>query len=87
MDGDWIMTFRHNEIIPEEGYHEKTDGFYRVENENILVCGRLYVLNQDYALYRDEKDTYEYPVDGWRWFGSEDEAYAYFNLEKPIDNA
>ena len=85
MDGNWIMTFRHNEIIPEDGYENKTDGFYRVDNETMLVCGRLYVLNQDYALYRDEKDTYEYPIDGWRWFDSEDEAYNYFNLEKPSE--
>jgi hypothetical protein len=83
MDGNGIMIYRHNEVIPEEGYHEKTDGFYRVENETFVVYGRLYVLNKGYALYRDEKDTYEYPVDGWRWFDSEDQAYEYFNLEKP----
>ena len=77
------MTFRHREIIPEDGYENKTDGFYRVENGNTVVCGRLYVLNKDYALYRDEKDTYEYSVDGWRWFNSEDEAYEFFGVEKP----
>ena len=75
--------FRHRQITPEEGYENKTDGFYRVENGNTVVCGRLYVLNKDYALYRDEKDTYEYPVDGWRWFNSEDEAYEFFGVEKP----
>ncbi len=78
------MIYRHNEVIPEEGYHEKTDGFYRVENENIVVYGRLYVLGQDYALYRDEKDTYEYPVDGWRWFNSSSEAHDFFGIEEEI---
>jgi len=78
------MTFRHMEVIPEEGYLDKTDGFYRLENETQIASGRLYVLNKDYALYRDEKDTYEYPVDGWRWFNSEDEAYTFFNIDKPI---
>ena len=78
------MIYRHNEVIPEEGYHEKTDGFYRVENENIVVYGRLYVLGQDYALYRDEKDTYEYPVDGWRWFDSKSEAHDFFGIEEEI---
>lgn len=77
------MTFRHREIIPEDGYENKTDGFYRVENGNTVICGRLYILNKDYALYRDEKDTYEYPIDGWHWFNSEDEAYEFFELEKP----
>jgi hypothetical protein len=72
------------EVIPEEGYLDKTDGFYRLENETQIASGRLYVLNKDYALYRDEKDTYEYPVDGWRWFNSEDEAYTFFNIDKPI---
>ena len=78
------MIYRHNEVIPEEGYHEKTDGFYRVENETSIVSGRLYVLNQDYALYRDEKDTYEYPVDGWRWFNSKSEAHDFFGIEEEI---
>ena len=78
------MIYRHNEVIPEEGYHEKTDGFYRVENENIVVYGRLYVLGQDYALYRDEKDTYEYPVDGWRWFNSKSEAHDFFGIEEDV---
>jgi hypothetical protein len=84
MDDNRIMIYRHNEVIPEEGYHEKTDGFYRVENENIVVYGRLYVLGQDYALYRDEKDTYEYPVDGWRWFDSKSEAHDFFGIEEEI---
>jgi hypothetical protein len=84
MDGNRIMIYRHNEVIPEEGYHEKTDGFYRVENETSIVSGRLYVLNQDYALYRDEKDTYEYPVDGWRWFNSKSEAHDFFGIEEEI---
>jgi hypothetical protein len=84
MDGNRIMIYRHNEVIPEEGYHEKTDGFYRVENENIVVYGRLYVLGQDYALYRDEKDTYEYPVDGWRWFNSKSEAHDFFGIEEDV---
>ena len=76
------MTFRHNEVIPEDGYENKTDGFFRVENENILVSGRLYVLNSEYALYRDQKDTYEYPVDGWRWFDSKSEAHEFFGIEE-----
>jgi hypothetical protein len=84
MDDNRIMIYRHNEVIPEEGYHEKTDGFYRVENETSVVSGRLYVLNQDYALYRDEKDTYEYPVDGWRWFDSKSEAHDFFGIEEEI---
>ena len=76
------MTFRHNEVIPEDGYENKTDGFFRVENENILVSGRLYVLNSEYALYRDQKDTYEYPIDGWRWFDSKSEAHEFFGIEE-----
>ena len=77
------MIFRHRDVFPEDGYESKTDGFYRVENETMIVCGRLYVLNKDYALYRDEKDTYQYPIDGWRWFNSENEAYEFFGIQKP----
>jgi len=78
------MTFRHMEVIPEEGYLDKTDGFYRLENETQIASGRLYVLNKDYALYRDEKDTYEYPVDGWRWFHSKSEAHDFFGIEEDV---
>lgn len=57
-------------------------GFYKKEN-NYLIYGPNFVLNMNYELRLDLKDTYEYPIDGWYWFDSDDEAYAFFGLEKP----
>jgi hypothetical protein len=58
-------------------------GFYKNDNGQLLY-GPNFVLNKDYELRRENKDHYTYPVDGWFWFDNEDEAYVYFNIEKPL---
>ena len=58
-------------------------GFYFNDN-GVLFYGPNYVLNIEFELYLENKDEYDYPVFGWYWFDSEDEAYAFFNIEKPI---
>jgi len=57
-------------------------GFYKIDGE--LLYGPNYVLNESYQLYKEYSDTYTYPVDGWYWFDSHEEAYAFFNLEPPV---
>jgi len=65
------------EYIIEE--RTKDSGFYKKNPaSDHLLYGRFYVLNQSYELWRDEKDTYTYPVDGWYWFDSETEAELFF---------
>lgn len=61
---------------------EDTSGFYKLDGE-ILLFGPHFVLNANYELYRDQHETYTYPVDGWYWFDSELEARIFFGL--PID--
>ena len=56
--------------------------FYKVEGTNLL-SGPNYVLSGSYNLYKEEKDTYTYPIDGWYWFDSEEEARIYFNIPIP----
>lgn len=34
----------------------------------------------DYALYADQRSTYTYPIGGWYWFDTRQEALAFFNL-------
>jgi hypothetical protein len=34
-----------------------------------------------YALYKENKDDYTYPVDGWYWFESLEEAQNFFGIE------
>lgn len=60
----------------------ETSGFY-CSQDGYLGYAPNFVENSQYALYRDQKDTYEYPVHGWRWFDSEEEARSYFGIPKP----
>jgi hypothetical protein len=46
---------------------ETTAGFYKLEDENWLYAPN-FVQAPDYTLLKEEKDTYEYPVDGWTWY-------------------
>jgi histidinol-phosphate/aromatic aminotransferase/cobyric acid decarboxylase-like protein len=63
---------------------EKDSGFYKVDPDGVtLLYGRFYVLNANYELWRDEKDTYTYPVDGWSWYESEAEARTALNCPVP----
>ena len=48
-------------------------GFYKIENGELLYAPNA-VLNKNYTLFREEHDTYTYPVYGWSWFNSLQEA-------------
>ena len=38
----------------------------------------------NYLLTKENKDSYTYPVDGWYWFESEQEARVFFDLPFPL---
>lgn len=57
-----------------------TSGFYKLDGE--LLYGPNFVLNASYELRKETKDQYSYPVDGWYWFNSEEEARLAFNFPK-----
>jgi hypothetical protein len=58
---------------------DRGSGFYKlIENE--LFHGPNYVVSQSYNLYKEEKNLYQYPVEGWYWFDSETEARIFFNM-------
>ena len=41
-------------------------GFYKeIEGKWFYAPNNVY--NSNYTLYRQEKDTYSYPIDGWVW--------------------
>lgn len=48
-------------------------GFYKFD-EGMLLYGATSVLNANYTLSIEQKDTYTYPVDGWSWYESEETA-------------
>ena len=56
-------------------------GFYKYEDQN-LYFGANYVLNADYELRKEIKDNHSYPVDGWYWFDSQEEAKQFFKIEE-----
>ena len=53
--------------------------FYKVENGCLWEGNHIKALPH-YELKEELKDTYEYPVFGWRWFDSEEEAREFFGL-------
>ena len=69
------------EYVIEE--RTKDSGFYKSDpTSGELLYGRFYVLNKDYELWRDEKDSHTYPVDGWYWIDSEAEARVFLNIKE-----
>jgi len=57
---------------------EDTSGFYMYDSQLFYAAG--FVVSSQFELNREDKDKYTYPVYGWYYFESEDEAYAFFNL-------
>lgn len=62
-----------------------TQGFYKYEN-GILSYGPNFVLSLEYELRAESKDEYTYPVDGWHWFNTIEDAYSFFNIPIPENN-
>jgi hypothetical protein len=58
-----------------------TSGFYKMDSGELLY-GPNFVLNKDFELRRETHSTQVYPVDGWSWFDSEEDAVAFFNTQK-----
>ena len=56
-----------------------TSGFYKLQDESFLLFGPNFVLNKDYELRRESRDR-SYPVDGWYWFDSDEQAREFFGL-------
>lgn len=57
------------------------EGFYKNDNGSMLFAPN-YVMNKQYELYKEQHETYPYPIDGWKWFDDEDAAYLEYGLEK-----
>ncbi len=55
-----------------------TSGFYKLDGD--LLYGPNFVLNANYELYKEEKDTHTYPVDGWYWFDDEEQARLFLDM-------
>lgn len=63
-----------------------TSGFYK--HSDILLYAPTFVLSPNYELLPDNKDSYEYPVDGWYWFDSEEDAKKFFGIvDEPSEDS
>lgn len=51
-----------------------TSGFYKLDGD--LLYGQT-IFGPTYILVNESHADYTYPVDGWYWFLSEDEAITY----------
>lgn len=53
-----------------------TSGFYKFdEAQGEWFFGPNKVINTNFTLERELKDTYTYPVDGWNWYDTAPQAY------------
>ncbi len=55
------------------------EGFYKNDN-GLLLWSADRVINENFELWKDKKDSYTYPVEGWIWADTEEEARTVFNL-------
>jgi hypothetical protein len=58
---------------------ENTSGFYFCQ-EGALAFAPNFVETKDFQIYREQKNLYSFPINGWYWFETEDEARMFFNL-------
>ena len=59
---------------------QNTSGFYKVDGD--LLYAPNFVLGA-YGAYELRKETHQehtYPIDGWYWFDTENEARVFFNM-------
>jgi len=58
--------------------------YYKLDQDNNFLSGNWVLGPYDsFHLTLENKDTNQYPVDGWYWFDSETEARIFFNLPLP----
>lgn len=62
-------------------------GFYKQYDETELFYGPTKITSPTYELLAEDHTTYTYPVDGWYWFDTEDEAYTFFGVPNPNEEA
>lgn len=55
--------------------------FYKYEN-NELTFGQYIAFASGETLHIDFKDTYTYPVEGWYYFETEQEAKEFFGIQE-----
>jgi len=60
--------------------------FYKLNDNKELEIAETCISGLNLDLHYLQKDTYTYPVQGWYWFDTEEEARIFFNLPPLIIN-
>lgn len=60
-----------------------TEGFYKKQNDELLYAPNI-IEGNGYVLLVQDKDAYQYPVDGWSWFESEEAAMENFDSSSQV---
>jgi len=66
-------------VLLDKGEYMES-GFYKIDYTGELLYAPNFVEHKDYQLYAHLQQLHTYPVDGWHWFDSEEEARLHFNL-------
>lgn len=84
-NSDWTYFNSYNEALNQLQFDPidllpfiDTSGFYHKE---MKVRAGLFVYGPGYTLLKDDKDTYTYPVSGWEWFDSAQDAVTKLDLD------
>lgn len=59
-----------------------SQGFYKY-SDGQFYHGPNFVSNSSFEILKENKDDYIYPVEGWYWFDSREEALFFFGIEDP----
>ena len=62
-------------------------GFYKLENETLHYAPN-YVLDAHYQLHKETHHNHTYPIDGWHWFNTQQEAHQHFGIvesDQPVE--
>lgn len=62
--------------LPSDNVVVDPSGFYKLDPSGELLHGPNFVYGPDFTLLRELKDTYSYPVNGWSWFDTFEQAQA-----------
>lgn len=57
--------------------------FYKLEDGGNFLEAPNFVLNKDFELRAETYQDHEYPIDGWYWFDTPEEAYVFFDYTPP----
>ena len=61
-----------------------TAGFYKLSGET-LFYGPTAIHNAAYELHAETHEEHDYPIDGWTWFDSREEACAAYGYVEPVE--